>query len=509
MRERGCRSAIRVSFDAAKNPSNISHCFPDVADPSTDQRLLRFAVVGGGVSGLAAAYRLHQLAPAAELRLYEAGPRLGGPLDTDRRADVVLERGADSFLARDPAVVELCRELGLGDELLSTNAEHRRALVVCRARLEPVPAGFVLMQPHNALALLRSPVLSLSGRLRALAEPLAPARAAAPADDDDESVASFAARRLGREAFERLIEPLLAGIYVADAAELSLAATMPEFLAAEREHGSLAAARRAQRRSEGPPAEGSAGARYGAFLTLRSGMSALVDALAARLPAGTVQLAAPIAAVAKSGSGRWSVTTAAGAAEEFDGVVLAGPARRMAPLVEACDAELAALLAQIRAASSVVVTLIYARRQIAHPLDGFGFVVPRVEDRLILAGSFPSVKFPGRGNEELTPIRVFLGGALRPTLGERDDAELVAIATRELAELLDAHGPPREAIVARWPESMPQYRVGHLKLVRAIGERLAAHRGLEVAGASYRGVGIPQCLRSGREAAERLVGPSG
>jgi oxygen-dependent protoporphyrinogen oxidase len=518
------------------------------------------AVAGGGVTGLAAAHRLSQLLPDAELQVFESGPRLGGALHTERRGDRVLEHGADSFLTRDPVAVELCRELGLADELLPTNAEHRRALVVCRGRLEPVPAGFVLMRADKLGAVLRSPILSLGGKLRLWRERFVRAPADAASPDYDESVASFATRRLGRETFERLVEPLVAGIYVADAVELSLAATMPEFLAAEREHGSLAAARGIQSGSFRPPSLGGSnehgrrwrpsaggspceapgwggeisavqtathsaasplpspprqgegtgqvagtGARYQAFLTLRSGMSRLVETLAAQLPAESVRLATPIAGLAKTGSARWQVATAAGNPEEFDGVILATPARRTAPLIEPFDSQLACSLDQIPAASSVVITLLYGREQLPRPFDAFGFVVPRIEGRPILAGSFPSVKFPGRGTAEMTPIRVFLGGALRPDLIERDDGELVAIAERELADLLGARGAPREAIVARWPESMPQYRVGHLALVSAIEKQVSEHRGLELAGASYRGVGIPQCIRSGRSAAERLA----
>jgi oxygen-dependent protoporphyrinogen oxidase len=366
------------------------------------------------------------------------------------------------------------------------------------------------MQPRNLEAVRRSPILGLVGKLRLRAEPLVRAPRSARESDHDESVASFATRRLGRQAFERLVEPLLAGIYVADATQLSLAATMPEFLAAEREHGSLRAALRAsgaQQPASADPADGPAGtgARYGAFMTLRSGMGTLIDALAASLPPESICLSTPVASLAKKSNARWQATLADGSAEEFDGVIIAGPAAAAAHIVEGCDQQLRELLAQIQAASSVVVTLIYRQDQIARPLDAFGFVVPRVENRSILAASFPSVKFPGRGTPAQTPIRVFLGGALRPQAIARGDAELIATAQRELADLLGIRGVPSRATVARWPASMPQYRVGHLALVDAIERRVAAHAGLELVGASYRGVGIPQCVRSGRLAAERLA----
>lgn len=459
-------------------------------------------MIGGGISGLAAAHRLHQLLPDSGVRLFEAGPRLGGALETRRSSGLVLEQGADSFLTREPWAVDLCRELGLGDELLPTSRENRRALVVCRGRLVPVPEGFVLMQPRSLGGVLRSPALSWGGKLRVLAESLIRPRIGAGDAASDESVASFATRRLGREAFERLVEPLVGGIYVADAGDLSLAATFPEFLEAEREHGSLL---RAWRARGNPTSEADAGARYGAFVTLKSGVGALVDALAASLPPDCVRTATPISEISASEEGRWRVATAAGDAEQFDGVIVAAPAARAAMMLKAVDPDLASSLGRIKAASSAVVTLVFEQSQISRPLDGFGFVVPRIENRAILAASFPSVKFAARGPSELVPVRVFLGGALRPDMIDMSDAELAAMAQRELAELIGTRGEPRAAYVARWRDAMPQYQVGHLQIVEAIEQRMKAHRGLEIAGNSYRGVGIPQCIRSGCDAAQRLA----
>lgn len=466
---------------------------------------LRFAVVGGGVSGLSAAFRLQHLSPHAEIQLFEAGPRLGGPLRTLHVGDVLLEQGADSFLTRTLWAVDLCQKLGLADELVPTNVEHRRALVVRDGKLIPVPDGFVLMRPGPAGAILRSPLLSLAGKLRLLAEPLVRTPIAARAEDHDESVASFATRRLGREAFERIVQPLVAGIYVADAQKLSLRATFPEFLAAERTFGSLRAARRnvedAATSSDG---RGSS-ARYGAFVTLRCGMSQLIDALADNLGQQSIHLATPVDRVAPSPPGKWSLTAAGGVEHgPFDGVVLAAAAPHAGRMVERFDSHLASLLRRIEYASSAVVTLIYERYQIASPLDGFGIVVPAIENRPIVAVSFPGVKFPHTSPAELIPIRVFLGGALRPELVDRDDADLISISKQQLEQLLGARGEPRTVHVARWRDSMPQYHVGHVGLVDDVERRAATHRGLALAGNAYRGVGIPQCIHSGFTAAERV-----
>lgn len=473
-------------------------------DASHSPPPLRFAIVGGGVSGLAAAYRLQQLAPRAQVQLFEASDRLGGPLRTLHVGDVLLEQGADSFLTRTPWAVELCRKLGLSDELVPTNAEHRRALVVRDSRLYPVPEGFVLMRPGGARAILRSPLLSVAGKLRLLAEPLIRAPVDGPVSND-ESVADFATRRLGREAFERIVQPLVAGIYVADARKLSLRATFPEFLDAERTHGSLCAARRRARQTATEESDGSS-ARYGAFVTLRRGMGQLIDALSDRLDNQSISLSTPIGRVAPSSPGKWTLTIAGGVEQgPFAGVILATQAPHAGRLVESFDSQLASLLGRIEYASSAVVTLIYQREQIPRPLDGFGVVVPAIENRPIVAASFPGVKFSHASPADLAPIRVFLGGALRPELVDRDDAELIALSRQQLAELLGARGEPRDVHVARWRDSMPQYHVGHVGLIEEVEHRAATHRGLALAGNAYRGVGIPQCIHSGFQAAERLA----
>lgn len=466
-------------------------------------------MIGGGVSGLAAAHRLRKLIPHAELQLFEASDRLGGPLFTIAHDDSVLEQGADSFLIKTPFALDLCRELGLSDELIPTNEQHRRALVVRGGRLVPVPEGFVLMKPQNLGAMLKSPLLSPLGKLRLLAEPLALVPAAVNRPGYDESVASFATRRLGRETYERLVEPLIAGIYVADARQLSLAATYPEFLEAERRHGSLWRAVRAASRQDGrdeqqqPPA---AAARYGQFVTLRGGLRTFVAALVDTLPRQAIRLRTPVMQVERHAAGRWAIKTAPGAPlEHFDAVLIAAHAPQAAPMIQQCDAELARNLASIEYASSAVATLVYHRQDIEHPLDGFGLVVPAIERRPIVAASFLTVKFPSHGPPGRAIVRVFSGGALQPEMVDRDDHELVAIAKQQMAELIGASGEPIETRVMRWRDAMPQYHVGHMERVEAIEQSIAAHPGLELAGNAYRGVGIPQSIHSGRQAADRLA----
>lgn len=472
-------------------------------------------MIGGGISGLAAAYYVRRSLPRVELRLFEARDRLGGPLYTLISGDIVLEQGADSFLIKTPYALDLCRELGLADRLVPTGEKFRRALVVRAGRLVPVPEGFILMNPQNLRVILQSPILSAAGKLRLMAERVAPVPRAAHQADYDESVASFAIRRLGREVYERLVEPLVAGIYVADAHKLSLAATFPEFLAAERTHGSLLAATRATRLAarrqasvsngqSAPPAASTA--RYGQFVTLRGGLKVLVDALTRSLPASAVRLMTPVNRIELRPSGRWTVTPAGGEPpEHFDGVILAASAQQAAQLVSPWDDELAHRLAQIEYASSTVTTLVYRRDQIAHPLDGFGAVVPAVERRPIIAASFLHVKLPTHVPKGLAVIRVFAGGVLHPETIDLDDRQLIATAKQQLAELVGAGGEPLEIHVARWRHSMPQYHVGHLQLIDAIDQGVRKYPGLQLTGSGYRGVGIPQCIRSARDAATRMA----
>ena len=459
--------------------------------PSTTPRI---AVIGGGISGLAAAHRVTELLPQAELVLIEAANRLGGVLETVRRDGFLIERSADSFITKYPWASDLCGRLGIADQLLPTDETRRRALVVRDGELLPVPDGFVLMTANKAWPILATRVLSWRGKLRLLAEPLMPRRN--PSEQGDESVGSFARRRLGREAYERLVQPLLGGIHTADAERLSLAATFPEFMAQEQYHGRL---------QRGGSKKTESGARYGLFVAPRDGIGSLVQALADRLPPGALRLNSLVAALERDATERWRLELGEGRAESFDAVIVALPAPAAAKLLAKLDAELSTELAAIEYAGCSIVCAAYRRDQFACPPDGFGFVVPRIEKRPIIAGSFASEKFPGRAPVGDVLIRVFIGGALAPELAELPDDELRRMAHQQLAALMRISGQPLWTEVARWPASMPQYHVGHLQRIAQIGGRVAKLRGLELAGNAYHGVGIPQCIHSGETAAERVV----
>lgn len=462
----------------------------------------RVVVVGGGVAGLAAAQRLVERAraggPAVDVVLVEAGPRLGGTIATEHTGGFLVEGGPDAFITEKPWALALCDRLGITPDLTGTTEGDRRTYIARRGRLHALPEGFLMLAPTNWSTLAASPLFSWPGKLRMALDLLLPARR----DPGDESLASFVRRRLGREALERAADPLVSGIYTADPERLSLAATMPRFLDLERKHRSIILGLRAGGQARSAAEQKAAGARYSLFMTHRRGMSAFVDAIAGRLPAGTVRMGAAATALARDGGG-WRVV-AGGERLAADAVVLATPAHAAARLVEPLDAALARDLAAIEYASSATVSLGFRAADVRLPA-GFGFVVPNVEGRPLVACTFSSRKFPARAPEGHELLRVFVGGARRPELAGLPDDVLLGLVRGELRSLLGVTAEPELARVSRWPRAMPQYTVGHLDRVAGIEARVAALPGLALAGSAYRGVGIPDCVRSGEAAADALV----
>lgn len=473
----------------------------------------RVAVLGGGIAGLAAAHRLAELRPNWRLCLFEAGSRLGGVLSTVHRDGFQVEQSADNFITTLPWGLDLCRQLGLTEQLTQTNPAHPRTFVVRGGRLYVLPEGFLMMAPTRLWPLAVTPILSPLGKLRAAMEYFIPPRK----DDGDESMANFVRRRLGRETFERLVEPLVSAVYAADMERLSLLATLPRFREMERQHGSLIRAMQDQIRRR-PQARAESGARYSMFVTLRDGLSTLVDALAARLPAGSVRLNSPVERIQRCGA-RWRVALAGqGAAassgesdspEDFDAVIVATPSHVAARLLATVDAALGADLAKIEHSGTAIVSLGYGREQVAHPLDGMGAVVPSIERSPILACSFSSQKYPHRSPEGKLLLRVFVGGTRQPELAEMPAAELLPLVLRHVEPLLGIRGQPVFCDVAHWPRTMPQYHVGHRELVAGIEQRVGLLQGLELAGNAYHGVGVPDCIHGGQQAADRTAGALG
>ena len=458
----------------------------------------RVAVVGGGISGLAAAHRLVELDADCRVELFESRSRLGGVLSTIHEDGFQVEESADNFITTFPWGLDLCKRLGLTDHLVQTNPKVRQTFVVRKKKLYKLPDGFLMMAPTRMWPLAVTPILSPMGKARAAMEFFIPPRGG----DEDESMASFVRRRLGREVFDRLVEPLISAVYAADMEKLSVLATMPRFREMEKQHGSLIRAMRSQMavsRKEKKATE--SGARYSMFVTLREGLSGLVDALAARLPA--VRLETPVTRIEQSGE-NWQLSLEGGSTETFDAVILATPSHEAARLLEPVDAELARLVGSVEHSGTAIVTVGYDRDRIDHPMDGMGAVVPAIEKSRILAASFSSQKYTHRAPEDKTLIRVFAGGARHPEMAEMDDDRLEQIVCEELSALLGIHGEPIYTSIAHWPGTMPQYHVGHDELVQKIEARTGKLSHLELAGNAYHGVGIPNCINSGEQAAQRV-----
>lgn len=481
----------------------------------------RVVVVGGGIAGLAAAYSLLTRTAAdggaVGCTVVEAAPRLGGKVVTDRDGGFVVEGGPDTFLVHKPWALELVRELGLTARIQESNDDHRRVWVVRRGRLVEVPAGIRLVIPTRLGPFLASPLLSWAGKLRIAAEFLVPPRApGGVAAGGDESLAAFVRRRLGREALARLAEPLLGHIYLADPERMSLAATFPTLLEMERRHGGLLRAVLAGRRAATPGGTAAPPRNPPLFLTLRGGMGELIEALAARIAAApggeilTGRRAVGLEAGGGVGGGggggdddaRWTVRLDDGRRLAADAVVLALPAFAAAELTAAAAPGLAATLGRIRYVSAATVNLAYRRLDLSTAslarLDGFGFFVPRSEGRRIVAATFSSTKFDGRAPADHALLRVFVGEATMATMAAGDDA-LAAVVREELADLLGIAARAVLTRVHRWERGYPQYDVGHLDTI-AVAEALAPP-GVVLAGSAYHGVGLPDCIRSGRSAA--------
>jgi oxygen-dependent protoporphyrinogen oxidase len=464
----------------------------------------RIVVVGGGISGLAAAHRVLEVSAGrrqVDLILVEARDRLGGVISTERAGGFLIEGGADSFVTEKPWAAALCARLGLADRLVAPAGERRRTFVAARGRLAPLPDGFLLLAPARLGAFWCSPLVSWRGKLRAMMDLVLPPRRS----ERDESVAALVRRRLGAEVLERLVQPLLSAIYTVDPADVSARAAAPRFVEIERAHGSLIRGlRRGRAADRGRGAD--SGPRWSLFAAPAGGMADLVSALAQRLPASSVKLRRRATSLARSPGPRpWRVDLADGTALLADAVVLALPGPRAARLLAGVDASLAGALGAVPYHSSAVVTLAYARDAVRHPLDGLGFVVPQAERKAILACSFSSLKYPGRAPEGQVLFRVFVGGAHAAGALEREDGELAALVHAELAGWLGIGSAPGLTRVHRHASAMPQYRVGHADRVAAVRACAALHRGLELCGSAFDGLGIADCIHSGERAAEAAL----
>jgi oxygen-dependent protoporphyrinogen oxidase len=455
-------------------------------------------VVGGGMAGLTAAYTLARR--GTPFVVLEGSDLWGGVVRTVREDGFLFEAGPDAMLTTKPDGLALVRELGLEGRVVPTNPRVRTVYVARGGSLHPMPEGMVLGVPTRWAPVWRSGLFSWAGKLRLAMEPLVPRRVGAA----EESIAAFVRRRLGREAWERLGDPLLGGIHAGDTERLSIQATFPRMVELEDRHGSLVRGFRAILKS---PADSAA------FVSLAGGLSELVDALVARLPAHARRASAPVVAIEPVASG-WRVGLPDGQAIVGRAVVVALPAPRAATLLRTCSPAVADELRPIRFVSTAIVLLGFPRDHVAHPLDGYGLLVPRSEGLRVTAAGFFSTKFPGRAPEGFVSLRVFLGGAHDPDVAGADDESLVGTAVRELTPLLGVGGEPVYRRVCRWPAATPQMEMGHRERVARIEQELRGLPGLFLTGAGLRGTGLPDTIAdatatAGAAADFATGGPSG
>jgi oxygen-dependent protoporphyrinogen oxidase len=459
-------------------------------------------VIGGGIAGLSAAYRLQQLSAEngepLDLALLESAGYWGGKILTERAGGFVIEGGPDTFLATKPWGVALCRELGLEDRLHGTNPAQRSTYVLNRGRLQPLPDGLAMMIPSRFSPMARTPLLSPLAKARMGLDFLLPPRPL----DGDESLGAFVTRRLGRSAYERLIEPLMSGIYAGDGDQLSLQATCPYLRDLELKHGGLVRGALAARRQAARNGKTTPGSRS-AFLTPTTGLAEIVEALVNQLETGgaDLRLNSPVRRLSRRGSA-YRVELESGENLEAEGVILAAPAYASGQLLSGLDPALAAELQSIPYTSTATVSLAYPQEQVPRPLDGYGYVIPRREGRRALACTWTSTKFPHRAPQDYALLRVFIGRAGESFPWEED--QLLEIALSELHQSLSIKAEPFLWRVFRWEKAMPQYNLGHPERLVRLEAALESHPGLALAGNGYRGIGLPDCIHSGQQAAEKF-----
>lgn len=460
-------------------------------------------IVGGGITGLSAAYflvkRFCELEGPVKITLVEASKYLGGKIRTERVDGFLIEGGPDAFLTQKPWAVQLCRELGLEEQLVAPKGG--KAYVLVGGKLRRLPEGAMGLIPTRLGSFVKGELFTPWGKLRMGLDLLIPPRW----DGQDESLAQFIKRRLGREALERLAEPLLAGVYAADPQHLSVEATFPMLRELERHYGSLLwGALRAQRKRTRQVQRGHDGKPPSVFLTLREGLATLVEVLIAQVQLQTTLLVGRRVVRLEPLSQGYRLALDDGTTIETNAVLLTTPAFVTAELVEPLSVEAAELLAGIPYASTTGVTLGFRRQDVEHSLDGTGFVVPRVEGRALTACTWSSSKWPERAPEDFVLLRAFFGRFGQPDVLGLKDPELIELALDELGDLLGLRGRPVLTKVHRWPQAMPQYLVGHLERLTRVEQALRQHPRVVLAGAAYRGIGLPDCIRQGEEAEKKL-----
>ncbi len=462
----------------------------------------RVAIVGGGISGLSAAYYLSKAGLACTL--IESRSRLGGVICGEHVDGCLVEGGPDSFLAQKPWALDLIREIGIEDQVIGSNDRLRKTYVVRNGQLIVLPDGIQFLVPTKLWPVITSQLLSPRTKAKIATEWLRRPGKQHP----DRSVAEFVEDHFGTEVNEYLAQPMLAGVYGGSPESLSVNSVLPTFADLERRHGSLTRGILRQRALASPSkTDDQQGNRQPLFLTLKQGMRQLVDALAERLE-GKVRIVTGTAQALDGSRGSFRLRVN-GESLESDEVVVATPAYQAAELMRAHDAQLARRLGEITYTSSITASLLYPRPPFDHSLDGFGFLVPRAEGMRLTACTWVNTKFPERVASDRVLLRAFLAAEQAEAAWDQPDERVVALVHEELSSLMGFRADPVEWRLYRWPRAMAQYEVGHKDRIDEIETRLQGTPGLHLAGNAYTGIGIPDCIRRSKSLAEKIAAAAG
>jgi protoporphyrinogen/coproporphyrinogen III oxidase len=468
----------------------------------------RIAIVGGGISGLSTAYTLEekrQSGVPVEYVLFESSPRLGGVIVTDHVDGCLVEAGPDSFLTEKPWASDLCRKIGLGDQLIGSNDSERKTYILVKNKLVVLPDGLMFMVPTKIMPTVFSSLFSVRTKMRMAAEWFHPPRKAM----EDETVAAMVERHYGPEMVDLLADPLLSGVYGGKASQLSVRAVLPRFAEMEAKHGSLGRAMLEARTKMAAATKASA---RPLFSSLKDGMQQMIDALVARLEPKALRTSlsaqsSSVRSVLRRSDG-WTVSTGQDSGQ-FDAIVIAAPTHAAAAVLESADQNLARDLNDIKYSSSVTVTLGYDEKVRRSLPPGFGFLVPQSAGRRMLAATFVHNKFPHRAPENRAIVRCFLGGARDEEILQSSDEEILEIVRSELRQIIALDAEPLFARIYKWKSVMAQYSVGHLERLQRIEAQRQKLPGLALAGNGYSGIGVPDCVRSGAQAAGKILAELG
>jgi oxygen-dependent protoporphyrinogen oxidase len=455
----------------------------------------KIAIVGGGISALACAVNLKE--KGFDFILFEKEMSAGGKLVTEKIGGLTIEGGPDSYLPEKFWSVQLIKKVGLEKEMLCSNDEFKGTFIYSRGRLHPLPEGVMLMVPTMILPLAKSSLLSWPGKIRMGMELFVPPGKYLK----DESLAEFVTRRLGRECLEKIAEPLVAGIHTSNPDNMSVLATFPRFIDMEKKSGSLIKGMIDAMKNM--PSKDPSAPKMTYFMSLKDGMQELVRGCISYIGEERIKTGAAVVSVEKRENG-YSITFGNSATADFDAVVLATPSYVTQNILKFADEELCSRLSAIEWSSSATISIAFRKDDIKNPLPGFGFIIPRVENRRINACTWSSVKWSHRAPEDIILIRSFVGGGHHEELVSLGDSELLSTVLEELREIIGITAKPAFFKVYRWFMGMPKYTVGHLERIAAIDKKLKEHKGLFLIGCSYRGIGIGDCVKSGFDAAAAI-----